>query len=476
MNAPNDFDPFEDANRRAAEASELPEWLDHEPPAEDSVKPILRAVPASTFATAVTESGGLVSSPRAEGSPGRLIKPTAEKLFESVANFMEYEVAYDEFAGQLMRRRRGAGLEWERWTDNHLTAMRVEFDRCGFATPPKDLMRDVVRLVAHGNSFDSAIEWANSLKWDGVGRIATFAHVYLKAPLNAYTQAVSHYLWTGLAGRLMVPGCQCDYVPVFVSKAEGLKKTTMVSLLAPSPEFAGSIRMDMAPDDLSRKMRGKLVLEWAEMQGLKTRDEEAIKDFVTQRVEEWVEKYETHTTRYPRRNMLIGTSNDMRLLPSYGDGRRWFPLALSQQIDADAVVRDRDQLWAEAIHTFRHFGVLWQDANELAKSVREQFREEDARLVTVQRWLEQTSISHQFSNGDRPFATADVQGALKAAGHRKYDDKTLSSLLESMGYESGRVRVEAGGNAVWRWHKRVTCVTQKVEGDTEGDTAETLVA
>lgn len=448
MNAA-DFDPIEEANRRSAEASDLPEWFDDDPPAEAKVTPIRRRVPASTIATAMKEGEGHVFKSRTDDT--KLIKPTAEKLAAALTSDTYYEVAYDQFLDMLMRRRRGTELEWERWTDNHLAAMLVEFDQRGFSTPAVDLLRRMVAMVAHDNCFDSAIAWADSLEWDGVGRIATFAHVYLKAPLSAYTQAVSHYMWTALAGRLVEPGCQCDYVPVLVSRAEGLRKTTTVGLLAPASEFAGSIRMDIKPDDLSRKMRGKLVLEWAEMAGLKTRDEEAIKDFVTQRIEEWTEKYQTHTTRYPRRNLIIGTSNDVRLLPTYGDGRRWFPLELHEQIDTDAIVRDRDQLWAEAIHSFRHFGVLWQDADKLAKGIRDQYREEDERVITVRRWLDETSTSHQFRNGERPFATVDLQSALKDAGHRKYDDKTLPSLLESMGYEKRKSRVD--GIPAWRWHR-----------------------
>lgn len=384
-----------------------------------------------------------------EGKPSQLNAKDIEDLLRADTT---YEVARDQFLGELMRRRRGSDLEWERWTDTHLTELRVEFNERGYATPSKELTRDVVSMVADYNKFDSAIEWANSLSWDGVGRIATFAHVYLKAPLNAYTQSVSHYLWTALAGRVIEPGCQCDYVPVLVSRKEGLRKTTTVGLLAPAPEFAGSIRMDMKPDDLSRKMRGKVVLEWAEMAGLKTRDAESVKDFVTNRVEEWVEKYQTHTTRYPRRNLIIGTTNDVSLLPAYGDGRRWFPLELHEVIDTAALERDRDQLWAEAIHTFKHFGVLWQDADLLARGVRDDYREEDPRETTVRRWLAQTSREHQYMNGDLPFETADLQKALLDAGHRRYDDRTLPELLESLGFEKRKQRVS--GKPVWRWYRR----------------------
>lgn len=387
-----------------------------------------------------------------QAGEGKPTQPTAENIADEVATSTSYEVAYDEFLGELMHRRRGSGLEWERWSDTHLAELRVEFNKRGFATPSKELTRDMVSMVARHNNFDSAIEWANNLSWDGVGRVATFAHVYLKAPLNAYTQAFAHYLWTALAGRVIKPGCQCDYVPVLVSRKEGLRKTTTVGLLAPAPEFAGSIRMDIKPDDLSRKMRGKVILEWAEMAGLKTRDEESIKDFVTNRVEEWVEKYETHTTRYPRRNLIIGTTNDVRLLPAYGDGRRWFPLELHEVIDTAALERDRDQLWAEAIHTFKHFGVLWQDADLLARGVRDDYREEDPRETTLRRWLDQASREHQYTNEERPFETADVQKALLDAGHRRYDDRSLPQLLESLGFEKRKQRVS--GKPVWRWYRR----------------------
>jgi predicted P-loop ATPase len=46
--------------------------------------------------------------------------------------------------------------------------------RRGFDVVGKELVRDAVLRVAEGNTFDSAIEWVQSLRWDGVPRVERF--------------------------------------------------------------------------------------------------------------------------------------------------------------------------------------------------------------------------------------------------------------------------------------------------------------
>ena len=78
------------------------------------------------------------------------------------------------------------------------------------------MIRDAVWLVADEHRFDSAVEWIGTLKWDGVARVESFLRDYMGVTDTPYTRAVSRYMWTALAGRVLSPGCEAPMAPVFI--------------------------------------------------------------------------------------------------------------------------------------------------------------------------------------------------------------------------------------------------------------------
>ena len=105
-----------------------------------------------------------------------------------------------------------------------------------------------------------------------------------------YTRAVGQYLWSALAGRVLCPGVKADMVPVAVG-AQGARKSTAVAAMAPAPEHFMEADLSRSDDDQARLMRGKLVIELAELNGLRTREAEHIKAFVSRTHEHWTPKY-----------------------------------------------------------------------------------------------------------------------------------------------------------------------------------------
>lgn len=61
--------------------------------------------------------------------------------------------------------------------------------------------------------------------WDGVERVERFLESYAGAEAGDYSRAVSRYMWTAMAARLLNPGAKCDMVPVLVG-GQGTGKST----------------------------------------------------------------------------------------------------------------------------------------------------------------------------------------------------------------------------------------------------------
>jgi hypothetical protein len=361
-------------------------------------------------------------------------------------------VAYDHFKGQLVVAEPVADLgtaQWRAMDDTDFTSMRATLERRGFESVGRELIRDVVHLVAKERSIDTAVEWLTRRvpEWDGVPRINGFWHTYFNAPRNDYTEAVSRYTWTALAGRVLQPGCKVDMVPVLIA-GEGTGKTSGVAAIVPSEEFFAQLRFDAKPDDLARAMRGTLLGELAELRGLHTKEREAILDWITRTHEKWTPKFKEFEVTFPRRLLMIGTTNETEFLDDTGaEDRRWLPLKVGMT-DMAALERDREQLWAEAREAFKLSGVGWQDAYRLARDVRKDHRLQDPWAERVQAWLsvadEMDASKGAVIRALQPVTSAELfENALnmRTAACSRLDQVRLGRVMRSLGYERKNARV-----------------------------------
>jgi predicted P-loop ATPase len=389
------------------------------------------------------------------------------------SDVFNHRVRLDKFLDAVQIFEGGA---WRRFTDNDYTALREALQVRGFKEISADKMRDAVLKVAEENQFDSATTWLKALEWDGKPRVRNFLAYYLGAECSNYSEAVSEYLWTALAGRVLVPGIKADMALVLIGP-QGVGKTRAVQALAPWPDAFVEIDLTAKDDDIARRMRGKLVAELPELKGLRSRDADSIKSFISRQREEWTPKYREFVAHYDRRLVFVGTTNDNEFLSDPTGNRRWLPVTIIRDLDVQSLERDREQLWAEGAYIFYGnemaragltdpYGIRWEAAEYRARQVVDAHMLADDWDAPVQQWLAAPPMLtlQGPARGAQPFTSHDVlTGALgfKGAQVTGATGRRLAAILKRLGYEQARCYVS--GVRVRAWTKPGTVAPEPAD-------------
>ncbi|MBN6728209.1 PriCT-2 domain-containing protein [Burkholderia multivorans] len=375
-----------------------------------------------------------------------------------------WRIRWDDFRAEVVLARHEDPHGWRAFTDADYTRLQIELERKKFPKISTALMREAVTLVSDDNRFDTAITWLTGLQHDGTPRIETFLRDYMAVEDTSYTRAVSRYLWTALAGRVLSPGCEAPMVPVLIGE-QGAGKTRAVKALAPAAEFYCELNLADREQDASRLMRGRLVIELGELRGLHTREAESIKAFISRTHESFVPKYKEYSVTFARRFLFVGTTNQDEFLADETGERRWLPVRVGR-CDVERIAADCLQLWAEARATYERAGnVDWREAETLAREVHAQHKLSDPWSPIVHDWLMGRG-DYACDLGEPPCTRDFLQihdiadGALGIAKSRlgRSDMMRISKILQGMGYSKRLKRVEGHPTKVWM-RSDVTTVT-----------------
>lgn len=374
------------------------------------------------------------------------IEPLVDYLCRATARpqLAQMHIAFDLFEHAIMWAPIEQPEAWRKWEDHKYFDLRIQLERAGFKPFAQTMLRGVVDHAARQRTIDTAKVWLATCEWDGVARIDRFFPDMLGSVDSPYTRAIGAYLFTALAGRVLEPGVQADIVPILVGP-QGTRKTSAVVALCPHTEAFTEINLMHRDEDTSRRLRGTLIGELGELRGMQSRDAEDIKAFVTRRFEEWTPKYMEMQTRFWRRCVFIGTTNQGEFLADATGERRYAPVETTSDgvIDVDAIIAIRDQLWAEGADRFVMGGIEYQDVEQLAKGEHDRFKHVDGWTLAVREWLD-TGDEMQLAPSARPYDWGIEEALVGAIGMKVKDigrthQIRMGSVLTYLGCRKKRV-------------------------------------
>lgn len=304
-------------------------------------------------------------------------------------------VAFDEFHQRIMLVSEPAWPGENRyprpWTDLDTVECLAWLQGQGYK-PSRDAVFDAVTLYAGRNSQHPVRNYLDGLTWDGQNRLDAWLSDYLGAAPCEYHAVIGAKFLIAAVARIYRPGCKVDTLLVFEG-AQGIGKSTTASVLA--GEWFTDELPDLRSKDAALQLSGAWIIEISELDAINRSELSTVKKFLSRQTDRYRPPYGRITVDVPRQCVFIGTSNESQYLKDSTGNRRFWPVRCSR-VNVEALRRDRDQLWAEAVQRYKQGETWWLTAEQernLAIPAQDERKESDPWAQIISKWLTEQQVT-----------------------------------------------------------------------------------
>lgn len=360
---------------------------------------------------------------------------------------MGWAIAHDEFADRTMITAR---VPWDtsdavyprEWSDNDTHGCKAALEAT-FIRPSKETVADSVRFYSLRRKYHPVRHYLTSLQWDGILRLADLASRYLGAEASPYSRLVGVKFMISAVARIMQPGCKADTM-LILEGPQGAGKSSALRRLVGDDWFTDQMP-DFATKDAEIQLRGKWLIEIAELDRMNRAEVTAVKSYASRQIGTYRPPYGRATISVPRQCIFTGSTNEVEYLRDQTGNRRFWPIACNV-INLEAIIGDRDQLWAEAVFRYRAGERWWLTGDEerLAQVEQDGRRERDP-------W-EELIASRLRIYGTMPITVEHVCTSILGIAfekHNKAINARVANCLKRAGYARRQIRM--GDDRVWRY-------------------------
>lgn len=322
-----------------------------------------------------------------------------EKTISNVTTVLEHDpllkgrIVTDEFAscGMVL-----GAMPWDqrpekrRWTDVDYAGY-YRYMETFYGLTGREKLDNGLLIVSSQNRINDVREYLTGLKWDGVKRLDTLLIDYLGADDTPYTRAVIRKSLCAAVARAVVGGVKYDYMPIFTGP-QGIGKSTFLATLG-RDWFSDSLTT-FEGKEAAELIQGTWLNEIGELTAMTKQETSAVKQFLSKTHDIYRAAYGRQTSKYPRRCVFFGTSNDSEFLKDATGNRRFWPVDVGLHDAKKSVWEDlpkeADQIWAEAYCYWMLGETLYlsKEVEALAEEQQESHRESHAKEGIIREFID----------------------------------------------------------------------------------------
>lgn len=340
---------------------------------------------------------------------------------------------FDEFT-QQGKYRENAKDPWMPITDELYIDIQSKIQSLypHFSTYGMELVINAVTWIGQQNRMDSAIEWIESLTWDGETRLESFCAKAYGVEDTLYHQIVGRDFWRGMASRILLPGKHHRFVMILEGE-QNTKKSKSFRAIAGDEWFLEDAPIPSENVSFYMSLWGKLIVEFAEGVVFSKVDMGKLKGIVSTPQDTIVKKWGRAPSTIKRRCVFVITTNQSEYLTDRTGNTRFFPVK-AVKIDLDYIEKNREQLFAEACYRIKQGEIWWDESDEAKKVIAE---EQSARMASsvlednIERWVTDPANLVKTHKG---FLLADVLRSVLDREPNRGEEMIAGAILREKGF------------------------------------------
>ncbi len=290
-------------------------------------------------------------------------------------------------------------LPWEKfafdgrhrlWRDGDDAGLRGYMEsHYGIGT--KNSVLDGFAVYALNHRVNFLKDYLTGLRWDGVPRVDTLLVDYFGAEDNIYSREAIRKCLVGAIARLMHPGTKFDQM-LILAGPQGAGKSTFWRMLG--MKWYQESLYTFEGKEAAELLQGYWIVECGELAGMTKSERNAVKQFISRCEDTYRAAYGRRTENYPRRCLLVGTTNEKEFLKDETGERRFWPVDLAKHPRRKDPHRDLPgevaMIWAEALQMYQggESLLLSEGAEMMAKEAQEDHKESDPNEGIIAEFLQ----------------------------------------------------------------------------------------
>lgn len=235
------------------------------------------------------------------------------------------------------------------WTDEDDIRFVDELNHAGIDVG-KQTVIDAVKVVAKEDTTHAVREYLTGIEWDKTPRVERWLSEYMNVEDTEYSRKAGMWWLIQAVARAMDPGCIAKYV-LCLEGEQDAGKSTALKLLANG--WVMDSELDLRSKEAYMNIQGVWIVELAEGRVFGRANQAELKGFISPTHDRYIPKFENRAIKVPRQCVFALTINESSYLSDPTGAVRYWPVRVESEIDFEKLLRDRDQLWAEALQMYK---------------------------------------------------------------------------------------------------------------------------